>query len=91
MKTITASMPAIAATTPCWIDAAPRLGPTVRVSRNSIDAGSAPVRSIMRQVLRLLLREAALISALVANRDLIPATSLTLLSSTIAIDPAWPP
>ena len=89
MKTMTASIPTMAAITPWWIDARPRLGPTVRVSRVSIEAGRAPVRSISERLSTSPLVKVPVIRPVSLIADSISATSLTRLPKTMAIEPGF--
>ena len=68
MKTNTANMPIIAASTPARMESVPSDGPTVRSSRYLIPAGSAPELQNHRQILHFLLGEAALDDSGITDR-----------------------
>ena len=84
---MTADMPAMAATTPWRMEAAPSEGPTVRVSRMVSEAGREPVRSSLDRVATSSWVKEPVISPWSRMPDWMLATSLTVLPRTMAMEP----
>jgi len=88
MKTITTSMPTMAAVTPCLMESAPSDAPTKRFSICFSEAGSAPVRSSFDSAATSFGEKLPLISPESRIALSIVATSRTWSFMTTAI--LWP-